>query len=74
MGILAGVLLRVRAFLFLGIGFLGLALLSIIWYAAVDLEQTWTLVCLRCRMGCVDRVGLGVAEKKRQQGRELSNA
>ena len=34
-------MLRVRAFLFLGTGFLSLALFTVIWYAAVDLEQTW---------------------------------
>ena len=36
-GIFAGILLRVRAFLYLGTSFLVLALLTIIWYAAVDL-------------------------------------
>jgi hypothetical protein len=40
-GIFAGIALRVRGFLLLGFGFLGLALLTIIWYAAVDLRQTW---------------------------------
>src|SRR5262249_23932631 len=39
-GILVGILLRVRAFLFLGSGFLVLALFTIIRYAAVDLAQT----------------------------------
>ncbi len=40
-GIFAGILLRVRSFLFLGTGFLVLALLTVIWYAAVDLDMTW---------------------------------
>src|SRR5204862_7340563 len=40
-GIFAGIVLRVRGFLFLGLGFLGLSLFTIIWYAAVDLRQTW---------------------------------
>ena len=40
-GIFAGIFLRVRGFLFLGLGFLGLSLFTIIWYAAVDLRQTW---------------------------------
>ena len=41
LGILAGIALRVRAFLFLGTSFLVLSLMTIIWYAAVDLHQTW---------------------------------
>ncbi len=40
-GVLIGIWLRVRAFVYLGIGFLLLDLFSMIWYAAVDLEQTW---------------------------------
>ncbi len=40
-GVLAGIWLRVRAFLFLGVAFLAISLLTIIWYAAVDLEMTW---------------------------------
>ncbi len=40
-GVLAGILLRVRAFLLLGVGFLGLVIFSMIWHAAVDLSQTW---------------------------------
>jgi hypothetical protein len=40
-GVLAGILLRVRAFLFLGIGFLFLVVFSQIWHAAVDRQQTW---------------------------------
>jgi hypothetical protein len=40
-GVFAGILLRVRAFLLLGVGFLGLVVFSMIWHAAVDLSQTW---------------------------------
>jgi hypothetical protein len=41
LGLFAGILLRARGFLFLGFGFLLLALFTMIWHAAVDLEQTW---------------------------------
>ena len=41
LGALAGILLRVRAFLLLGITFLFLVVFSQIWYVAVDLYQTW---------------------------------
>ncbi|MFO0929367.1 MAG: hypothetical protein U0736_20460 [Gemmataceae bacterium] len=40
-GILVGMLFRIRAFLFLGLGFLLLDVLSMIWYAAVDRAHTW---------------------------------
>jgi hypothetical protein len=40
-GVLLGILLRVRAFLFLGMTFLFLVVFSQIWHAAVDLSQTW---------------------------------
>jgi hypothetical protein len=40
-GIFAGIMLRVRAFLFLGLAFLSIALFTVIWHAAVDLRQTW---------------------------------
>lgn len=41
LGVLAGILFRVRAFLLLGFGFLGVVIFSMIWYAAVDLDHTW---------------------------------
>jgi Na+/H+-translocating membrane pyrophosphatase len=40
-GVLLGILLRVRAFLLLGVTFLFLVVFSQIWYAAVDRAQTW---------------------------------
>ncbi len=40
-GVLVGILLRVRAFLFLGVTFLFLVVFSQIWHAAVDRAQTW---------------------------------
>ena len=46
-GVLAGLLLRVRSFLLLGIVFLLLDIVAMIWHAAVDLDQTWVWwVCL----------------------------
>ncbi|MDY3559926.1 hypothetical protein R5W23_001114 [Gemmata sp. JC673] len=41
LGVLAGVLLRVRAFIYLGAGFLLLDVFAMIWHAAVNLQQTW---------------------------------
>ncbi len=42
-GSLAGMLLRVRSFLSLGVAFLCLDLITMIKYAAVDLQHTWVL-------------------------------
>ncbi len=65
-GVLAGIVLRVRSFLYLGTTFLALVVVTMVRYAAVDLRQTWILY-LCC-------IGLGVAaialvafyEKRRQ--------
>ena len=43
LGVLAGILLRVRAFLYLGTAFLIVALMTIIWHAAIEQERTWIL-------------------------------
>lgn len=40
-GVLAGMLLEVRAYLFLGTGFLFLVIFSMIWHTAVDKHQPW---------------------------------
>ncbi len=70
-GIAAGIVLRVRAFLFLGVAFLGLAMFTVIWYAAVDLEQTWIWYACGAAVGVLILIALGIAEKKGQQAREL---
>ncbi len=65
-GILSGILLRVRAFLFLGTGFLALAIFTIIWYAAVDLDQTWIWYASGIILGILLLVLFAVFEKKQQ--------
>ena len=40
-GIFAGIMLRVRAFLFIGAGFLLLDIFAMIWHSAVNRNQTW---------------------------------
>lgn len=52
-GVLVGIALRVRAFLFLGSAFLLLDLLAIIWHASENLGWTW--------IWYVAGIGLGVA-------------
>ena len=66
-GVAAGILLRVRAFLFLGLSFLAIALFTIIWYAAVDRDQTWIWWASGIIAGILILVLFGVFEKKRQE-------
>jgi hypothetical protein len=65
LGIFTGILLRVRAFVYLGTSFLMVALLTIIWYAAVELGYAWLWwVCGIVAGVCIIAV-FAVFEKKR---------
>jgi hypothetical protein len=64
-GILAGVLLRVRAFLFLGVGFLLLDVFAMIWHAAVDRQQTWVWYASGIVLGAAILALFAVFEKRR---------
>jgi hypothetical protein len=70
-GILAGIVMRVRAFLFLGLSFLMLALATVIWHAAVDLEQTWLWFVSGIVAGVLIIALFAVFEKKRQEVLQL---
>ena len=67
LGIFAGIAFHVRGFLFLGVGFLSVALFSIIWYAAVDLNQTWLWAASGIVSGILILVFFGLFEKKRHE-------
>jgi hypothetical protein len=41
LGVLSGMLLRVRAFIYLGVTFLFVVILAMIWHAAVELQHVW---------------------------------
>ena len=69
-GVLAGIRLRVRAFIHLGVGFLLLDLFSMIWYAAVDLEQTWVWYVSGIVLGVVVLALFAYLEKHRGQATE----
>ena len=64
-------MLRVRAFLFLGTSFLVLALTTVIWYAAVDLQQTWLWFVSGIVAGVLIIALFAVFEKKRQEVLQL---
>jgi hypothetical protein len=65
LGILSGMVLRIRAFLLLGISFLGLVLMTIIWHAGVDRGQTWILWSAGIALGMAILTLFGIFEKRR---------
>lgn len=66
LGVLAGIQLRVRAFLFLGVGFLMLALGIMIRHAAVDLRMTWIWSAAGILTGVLLLVLFGLFEHRRE--------
>jgi hypothetical protein len=66
-GIFCGIWLRIRAFLYLGTAFLLVALATVIWYAAVDLEQTWVWWVSGIVAGVFIIVLFAVFEQRREQ-------
>ena len=64
-GVLAGILLRVRSFLYLGVVFLLVDIMSILWYAAVDLRQTWIWYASGIALGAAIIALFAVFEKRR---------
>ena len=66
LGVLAGVLLRVRAFLYLGSSFLVLVIATMIWHAGVDQRQTWILWSSGIVLGVAIYALFMYFEKRRQ--------
>jgi hypothetical protein len=64
-GILAGMMLRVRAFVLLGVSFLLVVVLSMIWHAGVGLKQTWILYAFGIALGMAMLALFGIFEKRR---------
>lgn len=63
-GVLTGILLRVRAFLYLGTAFLAVALITVIWHAAE--EHTWIWWIAGIVTGVLIIALFGVFEKRRE--------
>ena len=66
-GVFAGILLRVRAFLFLGVAFLCVSLFSVVWHAAVELDRTWIWWVAGIASGVAIIALFGLFEKKRDE-------
>jgi hypothetical protein len=65
LGILAGIQLRIKAFLFTGLVFLVLVIFARIWHAAVDLQQTWVWWASLIVLGAAILTLFAVFEKRR---------
>ena len=72
LGVLAGVFMRVRAFVYLGVGFLMLDIFAMIWHAAVDLEQTWVWYASGIVLGVAVLALFAYLEKRRTHAKESS--
>jgi hypothetical protein len=70
-GVLAGIALRVRAFLFMGVSFLLLDILTMIWHAAVDLYHTWVWWVSGIVLGAAILALFAVFEKRRKDVLQL---
>jgi hypothetical protein len=66
LGVLAGIMLRVTAFLYLGTSFLFVVVFSMIWHAAVDGHQMWLWWASGIALGAVIFALFAVFEKRRE--------
>jgi hypothetical protein len=70
-GVLAGISMRIRAFLFLGVGFLLVDVLAMIWHAAVDRAHTWLWWACGIVLGAAILALFAVFEKRRNDVVEM---
>jgi hypothetical protein len=66
-GVFLGMLWRIRAFLFLGLGFLLLAVVTMIWYASSEYHWTWIWYVAGIGLGTFIIAVFALFEKKREQ-------
>ena len=70
-GVVAGIVLRVRAFLFLGTGFLLLDIFAMLWHAAVDRAQTWVWYASGVVLGAAILAVFALLEKRRNEVQQV---
>jgi len=66
-GALAGIILRIRAFLYLGAAFTLMAMINMVWHAAAFIEQTWPWWAFGFSLGIALLVLFAVFEKKKEE-------
>jgi hypothetical protein len=68
LGVLAGIVMRVRGFVILGVGFLLLDIFAMIWHAAVDLRHTWVWYVSGIVLGVAILTLFAIFEKRKRHG------
>ncbi|MEZ6089139.1 MAG: hypothetical protein R3C05_14150 [Pirellulaceae bacterium] len=71
-GVFFGVILRVRAFLYLGTGFIVIGLTSMVWHAGRAIDQVWPWWAFGITTGLLLLVGLMAVEKNKDALRAFS--
>ena len=71
LGILVGIAARIRSMLWLGAMFLAVAMFSILWYAAVDMNQTWIWYVCGIVLGAIMLFMFAMFEKRREDLKRL---
>lgn len=66
-GVMVGIMLRIRSFLYTGTAFLGVAILTLIYHATANLHQTWLLWLCGIGLGVAILIAFAMFERKRQQ-------
>ena len=66
-GVFLGIMLRVRAFLYLGSSFVLLSIVSMVWHARVAIDHTWPWWAFLIGLGICILVFFGALEKRRSE-------
>ena len=66
-GVFAGILMRVRAFLYLGSSFLLLSMVSMVWHAAQNIGHVWPWWAFGIALGLAILTVFGLFEKNRNE-------
>ena len=66
-GVFVGMMLRVRAFLYLGSSFVMLSIVSMVWHARVAIDHTWPWWAFLIGLGICILIFFGALEKKRPE-------
>ena len=66
-GVFLGIMLRVRAFLYLGSSFVMLSIVSMVWHARVAIDHTWPWWAFGIGSGICILIFFGAFEKKRPE-------
>jgi hypothetical protein len=66
-GVFLGIVLRIRAFLFLGSGFVLLSIISMVWHASIAIDHTWPWWAFGIGLGICILVFFGFFEKQRSE-------